>query len=150
MTRRFRIRAAVVIGLGVLLLGGAVATAQDELIGFWEWDYTYGGFAGERFDPESVGHTRQLEFRADGTALSYRDEILHETGSWTGTLQFTVTGLEDFRIDDAWPDLHHVDTVRYLDLVEPCCDRYEFHFHERGIIVGRVDATFGSVKALYR
>ncbi len=150
MHRRYFAVTAVVIGLGVLSLGATTASAQEEMIGFWEWDYTYGGYAGQTTDPTSVGHTRQIEFQADWTVQSFRDEVPYEAGTWTYDGGVTITGLSDFPVQDGAPDIVLVDLVRNLSLVEPCCDSYEFHFHDRAEIVETVGAAFGAVKALYR
>jgi hypothetical protein len=54
-----------------------------DIVGSWEWVDTWGGLAGNRFTPDSVGYAIQVEFLKTGTMREYRDRTLVRTTSYT-------------------------------------------------------------------
>ena len=150
MKRCERTLAGLLVTVALCAVLAVPALASEELIGFWEWTRTVGGFSGVDWTPASEGLTKQLELRVDGTAHLYYDEDWQDSGTFdlSGPVQIE---LEDFWLLGGTWQIAEVEGVRHLTLLSPCCDMFDHWFVERAPVpVGNRTTTFGAVKRLFR
>jgi hypothetical protein len=87
--------AAAVFGAAVLALyaltgcaGARSLTAEHrDLVGYWDWVESCGGFAGQCRTPESEGYIKTLMFESNRTYILYIDKVPVELGTYYMTRQ---------------------------------------------------------------
>ena len=138
-------RCATAIWFLVMLPATVAAVVDEDLIGTWDWEMTTKGFGGID-TPESVGYEQTLVFADDGTYEWYRDETLHQSGSWELRDQSSSCGTPQSLWMDGLPggSAVRIDEDR-LVFGAGCVDAFDYYFTRR-TVVPTSTTTWGSLK----
>jgi hypothetical protein len=116
----------ILLGCSSTLVGNSDRTAAN-LVGYWDWEESCGGFAGQCRTPESEGYNRTLSFQSSSGYVVYENKVPTESGKYRITQQEgsifgseTVTMVELSESDQSFIIWNL--TADTLELVENCHD----------------------------
>jgi hypothetical protein len=103
---------------------------QEQIIGQWEWDYSFGGIAGMQIDPESTGQTRKLIF--DGQQLQqFVNDSLRQSNSYDLAMDQTIFDLDSVpvvRLDGVTTFTYTFEDANLLILNDNFVDGFAHHY----------------------
>lgn len=103
---------------------------SNSIQGEWNWSYTYGGFAGATYSPETENATRTLIISEKSYTLLEHDSILVESEYFLGTTEEQQIGTESGLFIE-FPDGNQLsyDVVRdSFSLHEQCYDCFSSYY----------------------
>ncbi len=109
----------------------------EDIVGFWSWSRSDGGFAGQVITPESTGHTRALHFRAEGIVEFLSDGEIEFSTTYSvglGREDGQFSGRSVVRYAGPSPSVAEQEITLVsedmLVLWDGCCDLYA-HYYDR-------------------